>query len=164
MRLYRIARWERRQLGVHVEDLSHSAFVQRAYDDTYALLLAMRDYVSGQSSDDANRLEPTDRVRLSLELSRVTRQITEIMAWLMVQKAIAAGIGTHDALVTVPASDRTLEDGMVGRAGTDALVPSQSKLTFRHPLHRQRRRRTARAPSCTPDQAADVAVLLGRDP
>jgi regulator of CtrA degradation len=74
-----------------VADLSHSAFVQRAYDDTYALLIAMRDYVSGQSSGDADQLEPQDRVRLSLELSRVTRQITEIMAWLMVQRAIAAG-------------------------------------------------------------------------
>ena len=72
-------------------DVSHNVFVQRAYDDTYALLLAMRDYVSGQSSEDANQLEPQDRMRLSLELSRVTRQITEIMAWLMIQKAIAAG-------------------------------------------------------------------------
>jgi len=51
----------------------------------------MRDYVSGQSSKDANQLEPNDRLRLSLELSRVTRQITEIMAWLMIQKAFAAG-------------------------------------------------------------------------
>ena len=110
MRLHRIARWERRQLGVHVEDLSHSAFVQRAYDDTYALLLAMRDYVSGQSSDDANRLEPTDRVRLSLELSRVTRQITEIMAWLMVQKAIAAGEITADEGSQQAAGQLTLAD------------------------------------------------------
>ena len=51
----------------------------------------MRDYVSGQSTDDAKELEPSDRMRLSLELSRVTRRITEIMAWLMVQRAIAAG-------------------------------------------------------------------------
>ena len=72
-------------------DLSLSPFVQRAYDDTYALLIAMRDYVSGQSIEDAKQLEPSDRMRLSLELSRVTRRITEIMAWLMVQRAIAAG-------------------------------------------------------------------------
>ncbi len=77
-------------------DLSHSAFVQRAYDDTYALLIAMRDYVSGQSKEDGGLLEPSDRMRLSLELSRVTRQITEIMAWLMVQKAVAAGEITAD--------------------------------------------------------------------
>lgn len=91
-------------------DISHSAFVQRAYDDTYALLLAMRDYVSGPSSDDANQLEPQDRMRLSLELSRVTRQITEVMAWLMVQKAIAAGEITADEGAEQAAGQLTLDD------------------------------------------------------
>ena len=70
----------------------------------------MRDYVSGQSSDDADRLEPADRVRLSLELSRVTRQITEIMAWLMVQKAIAAGEITAEEGAQQAAGQLTLAD------------------------------------------------------
>ena len=91
-------------------DLSHSAFVQRAYDDTYALLIAMRDYVSGQSSEDAGQLEPQDRMRLSLELSRVTRQITEIMAWLMVQKAVAAGEITAEEGAQQAAGQLTLPD------------------------------------------------------
>ena len=91
-------------------DISHSAFVQRAYDDTYALLLAMRDYVSGQSSEDAQQLEPKDRLRLSLELSRVTRQITEVMAWLMVQKAIGAGEITADEGAQQAAGQLTLAD------------------------------------------------------
>ena len=90
-------------------DRSHSAFVQKAYDDTYALLIAMRDYVSGQSGDDATQLDPQDRMRLSLELSRVTRQITEVMAWLMVQRAIAAG-------------DITAEEGAEQSAGRLKLV------------------------------------------
>ena len=93
-----------------MEDLSHSAFVQRAYDDTYALLLAMRDYVSGQSSQDVNQLEPDDRMRLSLELSRVTRQITEVMAWLMVQKAITAGEITAEQGAQQAAGQLTLAD------------------------------------------------------
>ncbi|MDA0652181.1 MAG: DUF1465 family protein [Proteobacteria bacterium] len=91
-------------------DLSHSAFVQRAYDDTYALLIAMRDYVSGQSKEDSGTLEPNDRMRLSLELSRVTRQITEIMAWLMVQKAVAAGEITADEGARQAAGQLTLAD------------------------------------------------------
>ena len=91
-------------------ELSDSPFVQRAYDDTYALLIAMRDYVSGQSTEDANQLEPSDRMRLSLELSRVTRQITEIMAWLMVQKAIAAGEITAEEGAQQAAGQLTLAD------------------------------------------------------
>jgi regulator of CtrA degradation len=93
-----------------VADLSHSAFVQRAYDDTYALLVAMRDYVSGPSKDDADRLEPHDRMRLSLELSRVTRQLTEIMAWLMVQRAIAAGEITADEGSRQAAGQLSIDD------------------------------------------------------
>jgi regulator of CtrA degradation len=93
-----------------VVDLSHGPFIQRAYDDTYALLIGMRDYVSGQSSDDANSLEPQDRMRLSLELSRVTREITEIMAWLMVQKAIAAGEITAEEGAQQAAGQLTLAD------------------------------------------------------
>lgn len=94
------------------DDLSHTAFVQRAYDDTYALLVAMRDYVSGPSTEDAAALDPNDRLRLTHELSRVTRQLTDVMAWLMVQKAVAAGeISAQDgadapaAQLELPASD-----------------------------------------------------------
>jgi regulator of CtrA degradation len=75
---------------------SHIAFVERAYDDTYALLVAMRDYVAGPSSEDARALEPGDRLRLTHELSRVTRLLTNVMAWLMVQKAVAAGEMTRE--------------------------------------------------------------------
>ena len=91
-------------------DLSHSPFIQRAYDDTYALLIGMRDYVSGPSHEDATKLEPDDRMRLSLELSRVTRQITEIMAWLMVQKAVAAGEITAEEGAQQAAGQLTLAE------------------------------------------------------
>jgi regulator of CtrA degradation len=80
----------------------------------------MRDYVSGQSSDDADQLEPADRVRLSLELSRVTRQITEIMAWLMVQKAIGAGEITADEGARQAAGQLTLNDDS-GEAESEEL-------------------------------------------
>ena len=117
-------------------DLSHSAFVQRAYDDTYALLLAMRDYVSGPSSADANQLEPADRMRLSLELSRVTRQITEIMAWLMIQRAIASGEITTEEAAQQSAGQLTLaEEG----DGTDMEELGRLPLPARSLIDRARR-------------------------
>ncbi len=119
-----------------MEDLSHSAFVQRAYDDTYALLLAMRDYVSGPSSVDASQLEPHDRMRLSLELSRVTRQITEIMAWLMVQKAIAAREITADEGARQAAGRLTLADD---DNDTDMEELGRLPLTARSLIDRARR-------------------------
>ena len=94
-------------------DISHTAFVQRAYDDTYALLLSMRDYVSGCSSTDARALDPTDRLRLTRELSRITRLLTEVMAWLMVQKAVAAGEISEIEAANAPAARLAflMEDG-----------------------------------------------------
>ena len=86
------------------DNLSHTAFVQRAYDDTYALLVSMRDYVSGPSSTDSQVLEPTDRLRLTHELSRVTRMLTEVMAWLMVHKAVAAGELSESEAASAPAA------------------------------------------------------------
>jgi regulator of CtrA degradation len=92
------------------DDISHTAFVQRAYDDTYSLLVAMRDYVSGPSTADSAELEPNDRLRLTHELSRVTRQLTDVMAWLMVQKAVAAGeISVQDG-AAAPAAQLDLPD------------------------------------------------------
>ncbi len=92
---------------------SHIAFVERAYDDTYSLLVAMRDYVAGPSSDDARVLEAADRLRLTHELSRVTRLLTNVMAWLMVQKAVAAGEMTRAQGASDPAAqlDFLYEDG-----------------------------------------------------
>lgn len=90
------------------DDISHTAFVQRAYDDTYALLVAMRDYVSGPSSADSTELDPSDRLRLTHELSRVTRQLTDVMAWLMVQKAVAAGEISEEEGTHAPAAQLDL--------------------------------------------------------
>ena len=94
------------------DDISHTAFIQRAYDDTYSLLVAMRDYVSGPSSEDAATLDPNDRLRLTHELSRVTRQLTDVMAWLMVQKAVAAGEISAEDGADAPAAqlELTAED------------------------------------------------------
>ncbi|MBT5051502.1 MAG: DUF1465 family protein [Rhodospirillaceae bacterium] len=90
------------------DDISHTAFVQRAYDDTYSLLVAMRDYVSGPSSADSAELDPSDRLRLTHELSRVTRQLTDVMAWLMVQKAVEAGEISEEDGADAPAGQLDL--------------------------------------------------------
>lgn len=119
------------------DDLSHTAFVQRAYDDTYALLVAMRDYVSGPSSEDSAELDPSDRLRLTHELSRVTRQLTNVMAWLMVQKAVAAGeISTEDG-ADAPAAQLDLQAEGEDDEDVDGL--GRLPLTARSLIDRSRR-------------------------
>ena len=70
---------------------SHAAFVERAYDEARTLLIQTRDYIAGPSAAESRALEPADRLRLTLELARLTRRLTEATAWLMLQKGVAAG-------------------------------------------------------------------------
>ncbi len=118
------------------DDISHTAFVQRAYDDTYALLVAVRDYVSGPSAVDAAELDPNDRLRLTHELSRVTRQLTDVMAWLMVQKAIAAGEISVEDGAEAPAAKLDLP---ADAEDDDTEGLSRLPLTLRSLIDRSRR-------------------------
>jgi regulator of CtrA degradation len=67
-----------------------AAFVEKAYEDANVLLVELRDYVAGlaETKDD---MPPAVRLKLTTELSQVTRLLTEVVAWLLVQKAVAAG-------------------------------------------------------------------------
>lgn len=79
-------------------------FVERTYHDTYDLLVALRDYVSDDLPKEAKELETTDQLRLTEELSRLTRRLTDVMAWLMIQKAVAAGEITREEGRDAPAA------------------------------------------------------------
>ena len=81
-----------------------SPFIERAYQDTYDLLVAVRDYISGPMQEDAKGLENDDRLQLTYALSRITRQLTDVMAWLMLQKAVAAGELSQEAVASEPAA------------------------------------------------------------
>ena len=70
---------------------SHAAFVERAYEEARSLLIETRDYIAGPSAAESRALEPADRLRLTMELARLTRRLTEATAWLMLQKGVAAG-------------------------------------------------------------------------
>ena len=66
------------------------AFLDSAYDDAYDLLVDLRDYVSERPWQSDPALEPTAQIRVSQEVTRLTRLVTEVMAWLMLQKAVDA--------------------------------------------------------------------------
>ncbi len=69
---------------------AHEVFVEKAYRDTFALLEEVRDYVAGNSGEDGDRMTPQDRAMLVHELTRITRRLTDSMAWLLLQKAVSA--------------------------------------------------------------------------
>jgi regulator of CtrA degradation len=86
-------------------------FVERTYQDTYDLLVALRDYVADDLSSEAMELETADQLRLTEELSRLTRRLTDVMAWLMIQKAVAGGEMTTEEGRDAPAAQlESLDD------------------------------------------------------
>jgi regulator of CtrA degradation len=68
-----------------------TAFFDRTYQEAFALLREARDYLAYCHERDVKALEPFDRLRFSCESTRLTARLTDIMAWLFVQKAVAAG-------------------------------------------------------------------------
>lgn len=66
-------------------------FFGKTYDETMSLLLASRDYLAVAQPADAHGLKPIDRLRVNCEAMRLTTRLTQIMAWLLAQRAVFAG-------------------------------------------------------------------------
>lgn len=77
-----------------------AAFFNRTYDETMALLVEARNYVAYHDAVDQRNLPPQIRLQVSYETLRVTSRLTQVMAWLLAQKAVHAGELTMDQLAS----------------------------------------------------------------
>lgn len=71
-----------------------TAFIEDAYQDTLSLMTELRDFLAEVQAapEEAEESETTEvRARVVREISSITRNLTEAMAWLLLQKAAAAG-------------------------------------------------------------------------
>ncbi len=68
-----------------------TAFFNKTYEEALALMVEAKEYLEWHERDDGGLLLDLDRLRLSREAMRVTARLTEIMAWLFVQKAVVVG-------------------------------------------------------------------------
>ncbi|NKB22455.1 MAG: DUF1465 family protein [Alphaproteobacteria bacterium] len=107
--------------------VSINPFVEKTYQDTYELLVSIRDYISGPMQGEAEVLEAPDQLRLTQELSRMTRDLTDAMAWLMMQKAIDAGELSQEDADAEPA-------GKLGENSDEADEPEDAEGLARLPL------------------------------
>jgi hypothetical protein len=75
-----------------------TAFIEESYQDTLSLMTELRDYLSDvqASPDNGGDSDSETRARIVREISSMTRHLTEAMAWLLLQKAAAAGEITSD--------------------------------------------------------------------
>jgi regulator of CtrA degradation len=113
-----------------------TAFFSKTYDETMGLLVEVRDYVAHDQKRDRDELPPTVAALLCCEALRVTARLTQVMAWLLAQKAIHAGELSNEQVV---AQNEPLAD--IEICMTDEMDAEHGSLPryFRELLDRSRR-------------------------
>ena len=66
-------------------------YVERTYHDAMALLVEARNYLAYREAMDDKRQRSDARLVACYESMRVTSRLTQVMAWLLAQKAVQAG-------------------------------------------------------------------------
>ena len=94
-----------------------AAFIEDAYQDTLSLMTELRDYLTAFQASKGDDTDVQTRTRVIAEISAITRNLTEGMAWLLVQKAVAAGEIT-------PEDAKARSVGMLERADEAADPPA----------------------------------------
>lgn len=71
--------------------VSQTFFFNGPYDETMTLLIEARNYIAFHDAAEHRKLSPQVRLQISYESMRVTSRLTQVMAWLLAQKAVHAG-------------------------------------------------------------------------
>ena len=66
------------------------AYYHRTYDETMALLIEARNYAAFHHETHQRDIAPAARLFVSYESLRVTSRLSQVMAWLLAQKAVDA--------------------------------------------------------------------------
>ncbi len=73
------------------EHAQFAKFINRTFDETLQLLEEARDYSMHYWKEDVRGLPDDESLRVTGEKMRLTARLSEIMAWVMVRKAVASG-------------------------------------------------------------------------
>ena len=66
-------------------------FKNPAYHEALDLLSEAHTYISYRQALDESKMDPRQRLLMSYETMRLTARLTQIMAWLMMQRAVQQG-------------------------------------------------------------------------
>ena len=71
----------------------------RTYDEAVDLMVEARSYLCNVDPAERRKINVASGVRLSCEALRVTSRLTQVVAWLLLQRAVQEGeLSTFDAL------------------------------------------------------------------
>lgn len=79
-------------------ELSSTAYFSRTFDEALGLVVEARDYVAGRLAFDREIGGPLHQLTCDCETLRLTTRLTQVMAWLFIQRALHEGeISAADA-------------------------------------------------------------------
>ncbi len=67
------------------------AYFDSTFEEAVVLTREARDYIADHEQAELARLAPITRLAASCESMRMTARITQVVAWLLVQRAVHAG-------------------------------------------------------------------------
>ncbi|HLO76472.1 MAG TPA: DUF1465 family protein [Magnetospirillum sp.] len=67
------------------------AYFHRTYDETMDLMVEARNYMAYVERRERERAGTMTGLRMSCEAMRITSRLTQVMAWLMIQRAVHEG-------------------------------------------------------------------------
>jgi Uncharacterized protein conserved in bacteria len=71
--------------------MQQPAYFRRTYDETMTLMVEARNYMAYVERRERERASAVSGLRMSCEAMRVTSRLTQVMAWLMMQRAVHEG-------------------------------------------------------------------------
>lgn len=71
--------------------MQQTAYFRRTYDETMDLMVEARNYMTYIERRERERASVVSGLRMSCEAMRVTSRLTQVMAWLMMQRAVHEG-------------------------------------------------------------------------
>jgi regulator of CtrA degradation len=99
------------------------AFFGKTYGEALALLAEVRDWLAEVEPQERRRLDPLDRLLLCRETMRLTARLTQVMAWLLAQRAVQEGEITQDEALLGHEALATLAVCMEEGGGEEAALP-----------------------------------------
>ena len=114
--------------------LAQKALLDKTYDETLALLVETRNYLAYKEPLD--RLpNATARLNLSCEAFRITARLTQVMAWVLIRRAVQYGEVTEaeagDERYRLSGTEVCLDNAGCGDDGLPAALRSLLLRSFR---------------------------------
>jgi regulator of CtrA degradation len=76
--------------------MGSAAYFRRTYDETMDLMVEARNYMAYVERRERSRAGAVAGLRMSCEAMRVTSRLTQVMAWLMMRRAVHEGEVSHE--------------------------------------------------------------------